>query len=370
MTTTELPAAALPTAPPTTRPIDPEKLMGFVVRAVDEVGASLNTALVVMGDALGYYRTMADGAPVTPPELAERTGTDEHYAREWLAAQAAGSYVEYDPATRSYTLPAEQAAALTDETSPAYLPGFFQIAHGTVRDAAAVIGAARSGDGIGWHAHNGDVHVGCERFFRTMYNAHLIGEWLPALDGVVDKLERGATVADVGCGHGASTVLMARHFPRSTFVGSDYHEGSIAIARQRAEQAGVGDRVRFEVAPATAYSGAGFDLVTMFDCLHDMGDPVGAARHVKETLAADGTWMIVEPMAGDHVEDNLNPVGRAYYGFSTLLCTPASLSQDVGLALGTQAGPARIRDVATAAGFGRFRPAANTPFNNVLEVRP
>jgi SAM-dependent methyltransferase len=360
-------STATPTA---SRPIDPEKLMGFVFRAVDEVGASLNTALVVMGDALGYYRAMADGTPVTPSELAERTGTDEHYAREWLAAQAAGAYVEYDSALRTYTLPAEQAAALTDETSPAYLPGLFQIAHGTVRDAAAAIGAARTGDGVGWHAHNGDVHVGCERFFRTMYNAHLIGEWLPALDGVVDKLERGATVADVGCGHGASTILMARSFPRSTFVGSDYHAGSVETARARAEQAGVGDRVRFEVAPATSYSGAEFDLVTMFDCLHDMGDPVGAARHVKETLAPDGTWMIVEPMAGDRVEDNLNPVGRAYYGFSTLLCTPASLSQDVGLALGTQAGPARIRDVATAAGFGRFRPAANTPFNNVLEVRP
>ena len=363
MTTTELPTT-------TARTIDPEKLMGFVFRAVDEVGASLNTALVVMGDALGYYRTMADGAPITPSELAERTATDEHYTREWLAAQAAGGYVEYDSVTRTYTLPAEQAAALTDETSPAYLPGFFQLAHGTVRDAAGAIDAARTGDGIGWHAHNGDVHVGCERFFRTMYNAHLIGEWLPALDGVVEKLERGVAVADVGCGHGASTILMAQHFPNSRFIGSDYHAGSIDTARARAEQAGVADRVRFEVAPATGYSGTGFDLVTMFDCLHDMGDPVGAARHVKETLAADGTWMIVEPMAGDRVEDNLNPVGRTYYGFSTLLCTPASLSQDVGLALGTQAGPARIRDVSTAAGFRRFRPAANTPFNNVLEVRP
>jgi SAM-dependent methyltransferase len=361
MTTTELPPI---------RAIDPDKLMGFVFRAVDEVGATLNTALVVMGDALGYYRTMADGTPVTPSELAERTGTDEHYTREWLAAQAAGSYVEYDPETRTYTLPAEQAAALTDENSPAYLPGFFQIAHGTVRDAAAVLQAARTGDGIGWHAHNGDVHVGCERFFRTMYNAHLIGEWLPALDGVVEKLERGATVADVGCGHGASTVLMAQQYPRSTFIGSDYHEGSIAVARERAERAGVADRVRFEVAPATGFSGGDYDLVTMFDCLHDMGDPVGAARHVKETLAADGTWMIVEPMAGDRVEDNLNPISRVYYGFSTLLCTPASLSQDVGLALGTQAGPARIRDVATTAGFRRFRPVAGTPFNNVLEVRP
>jgi SAM-dependent methyltransferase len=355
---------------PAARTIDPEKLMGFVFRAVDEVGASLNTALVVMGDALGYYRAMADGTPITPAELAERTATDEHYTREWLAAQAAGRFVEYEPGTRTYTLPAEHAAALVDESSPAYLPGFFQIAQGTVRDAAAVIEAARNGDGIGWHAHNSDVHVGCERFFRTMYNAHLIDEWLPALEGVVEKLGRGATVADVGCGHGASTILMAKAFPRSTFVGSDYHEASIAVARARAEEAGVADRVRFEVAPAAAFSGGEIGLVTMFDCLHDMGDPVGAARHVKETLADDGTWMIVEPMAGDRVEDNLNPVGRAYYGFSTLVCTPASLSQDVGLALGTQAGPARIRDVSTAAGFSQFRTAASTPFNNVFEVRP
>ena len=355
---------------PSTRPIDPDKLMAFVFKAVGEVGATLNTALVVMGDTLGYYRTMADGDAITPSELAERTGTDEHYTREWLAAQAAGDYVTYDPETRRYTLPAEHAAALVDENSPAYLPGFFQIAHGTTRDAGGAIEAARTGDGVGWHAHNPDVHVGCERFFRTMYNAHLIGEWLPALDGVVEKLERGATVADVGCGHGASTILMAKAFPRSTFVGSDYHPESIGTARGRAEQAGVGDRVRFEVAPATGFTGTGIDLVTMFDCLHDMGDPVGAARHVRETLADDGTWMIVEPMAGDRVEDNLNPVGRAYYGFSTLLCTPGSLSQDVGLALGTQAGPARIRDVATAGGFRRFRPVTNTPFNNVLEARP
>jgi SAM-dependent methyltransferase len=352
------------------RPIDHDKLMAFVFRAVDEVGATLNTALVVMGDALGYYRVMADGRPTTPAELAERTDTSEHYTREWLGAQAAGAYVTYDPTTGRYTLPAEHAAALADETSPAYLPGFFQIAHGTVRDAPEIVEAARDGDGFGWHSHNTDVHHGCERFFRTMYHGHLIAEWLPALEGVVDKLSRGASVADVGCGHGASTILMAQAFPRSVFIGSDYHPESVDIARARAEQAGVGARVRFEVAPAAGFSGTGYDLVTMFDCLHDMGDPVGAARHVRETIADDGTWMVVEPMAGDRVEDNLNPVGRAYYGFSTLLCTPSSLSQDVGLALGTQAGPARIRDVATAAGFSRFRPAASTPFNNVLEVRP
>lgn len=352
------------------RAIDPEKLMGFVLRAVGEVGATLNTALVVMGDALGFYRALADGRPTTPSELAEQTGTSEHYTREWLAAQAAGDYVTYDPGTGRYTLPAEHAAALTDESSPAYLPGFFQLAHGTVRDAPSILEAARNGDGLGWHAHNTDVHLGCERFFRTMYNGHLIGEWLPALDGVVDKLHAGARVADVGCGHGASTILMATSFPQSVFIGSDYHPESIEIARTRAEQAGVGDRVSFEVAPAAGFTGSGFDLVTMFDCLHDLGDPVGAARHVREAIAADGTWMIVEPMAGDRVEDNLNPVGRAFYGFSTLLCTPSSLSQDVGLALGTQAGPARIRDVTRAGGFEQFRPAAATPFNNVFEVRP
>ena len=364
MTTIDRPAPAT-----AQRPIDPDKLMSFVFRAVEEVGAALGTALVVMGDELGYYRAMADGTPVTPAELAETTSTTEHYAREWLNAQAAGGYVEYDAQARRYTLPAEQAAALTDESSPAYLPGFFQIAHGTVRDAPSILAAARDGDGLGWHAHNGDVHVGCERFFRTMYNAHLVSEWIPAFEGLPDKLVRGARVADVGCGHGASTILLAQTYPSSTFVGYDYHEGSIEVARKRAAEAGVTDRVRFEVASATDYPGGGYDLVTMFDCLHDMGDPIGAAQHVRSTLADDGSWLVVEPMAGDRVEDNLNPVGRAYYGFSTLLCTPASLSQDVGLALGTQAGPARIGDVARAAGFQRFRTAASTPFNNVFEIR-
>jgi len=353
-----------------TRTVDPDKLMAFVFRAVEEVGATLNTAPVVMGDRLGYYRTLADGRPTTPAELAERTGTGEPYAREWLSAQAAGGYVTYDPATRRYTLPAEHAAALADPTSPAYLPGFFQLAAGTVRDAPEILTAATDGDGLGWHAHNGDVHHGCERFFRTMYNGHLIGEWLPALTGVVAKLEAGARVADVGCGHGASTILMAQAFPRSTFVGSDYHAESIDVARSRAADAGVADRVTFEVAPASAFTGTGYDLVATFDALHDMGDPVGAARHVRQAIADDGTWLVVEPMAGDHVEENLNPVGRTYYGFSTLLCTPASLSQDVGLALGTQAGPARIRDVATTGGFTSFGTAATTPFNNVFEIRP
>jgi SAM-dependent methyltransferase len=350
--------------------IDGAKLEAFVFRAVDEVGATLNAALVVMGDKLGLYRALAGAGPLTPQELADRTDTAERYVREWLNNQAAGGYVEYDPETGRYLLPPEQAMALTDENSPAYIPGFFQIAIGSVLDSPRITEVVRTGEGIGWGDHVHDVHEGCERFFRPGYNANLIGSWLPALDGVVEKLERGAKVADVGCGHGASTILMAQAFPNSTFVGSDYHDGSIETARQRAKDAGVADRVTFEVAPAAGYSGTGYDLVTMFDCLHDMGDPAGAARHVRETLAADGTWMIVEPAAGDRVEDNLNPVGRAYYGFSTLLCTPASLSQEVGLALGAQAGEARIHDVVTAGGLTRFRRATETPFNLVFEARP
>jgi len=355
---------AEPTAP------DLQKLEQFVFRAVDEVGATLNAALVVMGDKLGLYRTLAGAGPLTSTELAERTGTSERYVREWLNQQAAGGYVEYDGENGTYTLPPEQAIALTDESSPAYLPGFFQIALGSVIDSPRITEAVRSGDGFGWHEHVHDVHEGCERFFRPGYNANLIGSWLPALDGVVEKLERGIRVADVGCGHGASTILMAQAFPNSTFVGSDYHQGSIATAKTRAEEAGVADRVEFQATPAAGFAGSGYDFVTMFDCLHDMGDPVGAARHVHDALAPDGTWMIVEPAAGDQVEDNLNPVGRAYYGFSTLLCTPASLSQEVGLALGAQAGEARIREVVETAGFTHFRRAAETPFNLVFEVRP
>ena len=350
--------------------VDGDKLMQFVFRAVDEVGATLNTALVVMGDKLGLYRALAGAGPLTPAELAERTGTAERYVREWLNAQAAGGYVVYDPDSGRYTLPPEQAVALTDPSSPAYLPGLFQTALGSVLDSPQITDAATSGAGFGWHEHVHDVHEGCERFFRPGYNANLVAGWLPALDGVVAKLERGALVADVGCGYGASTILMAQAFPNSSFTGADYHGGSIDAARSRAQEAGVDRQIRFETAPAAAYGGTGYDLVTMFDCLHDMGDPAGAARHVRSTLKPDGTWMIVEPNAGDRVEDNLNPVGRAFYGFSTLLCTPASLSQEVGLALGAQAGEARIRDVVTAAGFTRFRRVAQTPFNLVYEARP
>jgi 2-polyprenyl-3-methyl-5-hydroxy-6-metoxy-1,4-benzoquinol methylase len=356
--------------PAVTNPVDPEKLEQFVFRAVEEVGATLNAAAVVMGDRLGLYRALAVDGPLTSVELARRTGVSERYVREWLNGQAAGGYLQYDPAKGSYGLEPEQTVALTDETSPAFLPGFFQVAVGAVIDSPRITEAARTGEGVGWHEHNHNVFDGTDRFFRPGYNANLVASWLPALDGVTAKLEAGAKVADIGCGLGSSTILMALAYPNSEFRGSDYHEGSIEKAMARAAEAGVADRVRFETASAATAPGEGYDLVTMFDCLHDMGDPVGAARQVREMLAPDGTWMIVEPMAGDSVEDNLNPVGRAFYGFSTFLCTPASLSQEVGLALGAQAGEARISDVVSAGGFTRFRRAAETPFNLVLEARP
>lgn len=346
-------------------------VMSFVFRSVDEVGATLNCALVVMGDKLGYYQSLVDDGPSTPSELADHTSTDEHYAREWLNSQAAGSFVSYDPDTGRYTLPEAHAVALTDRTSPAYIVGLYQTAFGTVQDASRITEAARSGDGMGWHEYTDDVHTGCEWFFKPSYDAHLVADWLPALgDDVVDKLTAGAQVADIGCGHGASTIAMAEAFPNSTFVGVDAHVESITTAREKAREAGVADRIRFEVSTAGGFGEEKVDFVTTFDCLHDMGDPVGAARQVHSILKPDGAWMIVEPAAGDHVEDNLNPVGRVYYGFSTLLCTPCSLSQDVGLALGTQAGPARIRDVVTTAGFTGFDLVSQTPFNNVLAVRP
>jgi SAM-dependent methyltransferase len=353
-----------------TQAIDEGKVQQFLGQALGELGATLNAALVVIGDRLGLYKAMAGAGPLTAGALAERTGTDERSVREWLNAQAAGGYVTYDPDGERYELPAEHAFVLADEDSPAFLPGAFELMTAAVRDEPHVTESFRHGAGLGWHEHSHGVFSGCERFFRPGYQANLVASWIPALDGVQDKLRAGARVADVGCGHGASTLILAEVFPTSELVGFDYHEGSIAQANERAREAGVADRVRFEVAPAGAYPGDGYDLVATFDCLHDMGDPVGAARHVHSTLAPDGTWLIVEPFAGDRVEDNLTPVGRIYYAASTLLCTPASLSQDVGLALGAQAGEARLRDVVTAGGFTRFRRAAETPFNLVLEARP
>ncbi|MDX6582459.1 MAG: hypothetical protein QOI10_1643 [Solirubrobacterales bacterium] len=353
-----------------TTTLDEAKVGAFVNRVVDELGATLNAALVVIGDELGLYRAMSGAGGLTPGELAERTGTSERYVREWLNAQAAGGYVEYDPQERRYSLPPEHAVALVDEESPFFMPGAFQLMTASLRDEPKIREAFLSGAGVGWHEHDHGVFEGCERFFRPGYAAHLVSSWIPALDDVEDKLRAGAKVADIGCGHGASTVLMASAFPASSFVGFDYHDASIEQACERAREAGVSDRVRFEVAPAAGYPGDGYDLVTTFDCLHDMGDPVGAARHVLGSLDSDGTWLIVEPFANDRVEDNLNPVGRVYYGASTLLCTPASLSQEVGLALGAQAGEGRLRDVVTSGGFSRFRRASETPFNLVLEARP
>jgi 2-polyprenyl-3-methyl-5-hydroxy-6-metoxy-1,4-benzoquinol methylase len=311
---------------------------------------------------------MASAGPMTAAELAAKTGCAERYVREWLAAQAAGEYVAYDAATQRFTLPPEQAMALAFENSPAYLPGAFQLVTSLLKDEPKIAEAFRTG--VGWHEHDPGLFEGTERFFRPGYAAHLVGEWIPALGDMEARLRAGARVADVGCGHGASTILMAQAFPKSTFIGFDYHSGSIEWARGVAAKAGVSDRVTFEVASSKAYPGNDYDLVTFFDCLHDMGDPVGAAAHVRASLRPDGCWMIVEPMAGDKLEQNLNPVGRLYYAASTMVCTPASLSQEVGLALGAQAGETRLRDVVTKGGFTRFRRATETPFNMILEARP
>jgi SAM-dependent methyltransferase len=313
---------------------------------------------------------MGDGAPVSAEELASRTETDARYVREWLSNQAAGGYVSYDADLDAFHLTPEQAFALAQEDSPAFVPGAFQLATALIKDGPKIEQAFRTGSGVGWHEHHDDLFAGTERFFRPGYSANLISAWIPALDGVQAKLEAGALVGDVGCGHGASTIIMARAFPRSQFVGFDYHRASVQQARATASQAGLEGQVSFEVAPAKGYPGDGYDLVTMFDCLHDMGDPVGAARHVRETLHEEGTWMIVEPYAGDRLQDNLNPVGRVFYGASTLVCTPASRDQEVGLALGAQAGEARLREVVTEGGFTRLRRATETPFNLVLEARP
>ena len=350
--------------------LDQEKLNHFLQKALNDLGATFHANLIIMGDKLGLYKAMAGAGPLTSTELAERTGTVERYVREWLAAQAASGYVTYDPTTQRFTLPEEQAFALANENSPAFLPGAFQLATAALKAQPKLLEAFRTGAGVGWHEHDPELFQGTERFFRPGYAAHLTSSWIPALEGVEAKLHAGARVADVGCGHGASTILLAQAYPRSTFIGFDYHGPSIERARQVAREAGIADRVTFEVAKAKDYPGAHYDLVAFFDCLHDMGDPVGAAVHVRETLKTDGVWMIIEPFAQDRLEDNLNPIGRIYYSGSTQICTPASLSQEVGLALGNQAGEVRLREVVTAGGFTRFRRATETPFNLVFEARP
>jgi SAM-dependent methyltransferase len=350
--------------------LDQEKLNQMLHRGVNDFGATFHAACVTIGDKLGLYKGLAAGGPQTSAELAKRTGTTERYVREWLASQAAGGYVTLEAGTGKYSLSEEQAFTLADEKSPAFLPGAFQVALAATKAVPKLIEAFRTGEGLGWHEHDHELFHGTERFFRPGYAAHLVSEWIPALHDVDARLKQGGKVADVGCGHGASTVLMAEAYPKSTFIGYDYHEGSIATARERASEAGLGERVKFEVAKAKDFPGKGYDLVTFFDCLHDMGDPVGAARHVRETLSPEGAWMIVEPFANDRVEDNLNPVGRVFYSASTLICTPASLHQEVGLALGAQAGEERMRAVVTEGGFSRFRRATETPFNLIYEARP
>jgi 2-polyprenyl-3-methyl-5-hydroxy-6-metoxy-1,4-benzoquinol methylase len=350
--------------------IDEAKLNEFMGKAVADMGAALNAALVLLGDELGLYKAMASAGQMTPDQLAAKTGTFPRYVREWLAAQAASGYVTYDPETRTFALPPEQALALAQEGSPVFIPGAFEVIRSVMLDEPVVRDAFKSGNGVGWHEHSPGLFRGTERFFRPSYAAHLISEWIPALDGVEKKLCDGARIADVGCGHGASTILMAEAYPNSQLFGFDFHEPSIEIARMTAEMAGVAERCTFEVAPSKSYPGRDYDLVTFFDCLHDMGDPVGAAAHVRETLTPDGTWMIVEPFAHDQLEKNLNPVGRVFYAASTMICAPASRAQEVGLALGAQAGEAQLRQVVNAAGFSRFRRATETPFNLILEARP
>jgi len=350
--------------------IDEAKLEAFMEQFVGDLGACATAPLVLIGDKLGLYKAMQDSEPVTPAELAERTGTRERYVREWLCQQAASGYVEYDASAGTFRLPPEQALALAVDDSPAFIPGAFQLLSAMIKDEPAITERFRTGEGFGWHEHHHDLFEGTERFFRPGYTAHLVAEWLPSLDGVEDALRSGIHVADIGCGHGASTILMAQAYPESTFVGSDYHEGSIEAARRAAERAHVSDRVTFEVAGAKAFGGGPFGLVCVFDALHDMGDTVGAAQHVRSQLADDGTWLVVEPMAFDSIEENLNPVGRVFYAGSTMLCTPASLSQEVGLALGAQAGQQRLTEVLNEGGFSHVRRSAETPFNLVLEVRP
>jgi SAM-dependent methyltransferase len=350
--------------------IDEGKLEAFMGQAVTDMGAVISAPLFMIGEKLGLYKAMAGAGPLSSQEVAERSGSAERYVREWLRNQAAGGYVTYDPDSDRYTLPAEHALALADEDSPFYILGMYDSIASLYADEEKILEAFRSGGGMGWHEHDHSLFRGTERFFRPGYRAHLVGEWIPALEGVQEKLERGARVADVGCGHGASTIIMAQAFPNSEFFGFDYHEASIDRAREAASAAGVSDRISFAVASAKDYPGTGYDLVCVFDCLHDMGDPVGASAHVRETLDADGTWMIVEPFASDRVEENLNPIGRVFYGASTTICTPASLSQEVGLALGAQAGEGRLTEVLKEGGFTRVRRATETPFNLILEARP
>jgi len=347
--------------------LDMQKLEPLLGKMVTELGAAVNGALVIIGDKLGLYKALEQKGPLTSSELADATDTSERYVREWLSAQAASGFVNYVADSGKFSLSPEQAAVFANEESPVFMLGGFTSLAAVYADEPRLAEAFKTGKGIGWGDHCNCLFCGTERFFKPGYKAHLVHEWIPALDGVVDKLTTGAQVADIGCGHGVSTKIMADAFPRSHFTGIDFHEDSIVAAKLTT--AGTAN-VAFEVARAQDYPGNGFDLVTIFDALHDMGDPVGAVRHVRETLKPDGTLMLIEPLAGDKLADNLNPIGRVYYAFSTSICVPASLNQEVGAALGAQAGEARLREVLRKGGFNRIRRATETPFNMVLEARP
>ena len=353
-----------------TRAVDPEKLDSFMGKMVGDMSACMTGALVITGARLGLYKALAEGGAATSAGLAERTGLSERYLREWLSAQAAAGYVEYDAGSGRFSICPEAAMALADEDSPAYVASAFELIAAGYIDEPKISEAFKTGKGFGWHEHHPCLFRGTERFFRPGYRANLVASWLPALDGLVAKLQKGAKVADIGCGAGASTIIMAAEFPKSHFTGFDYHGDSIKRAFEAAGEAGVSDNVDFKVAMAKELPLAGYDLVTAFDCLHDMGDPTGAARRVREALAPDGTFMLVEPFAHDTLAENLNPVGRMFYSASTLFCTPASLSQEVGTALGAQAGQKRLTEVLNEAGFTRVRRATETPFNLVIEARP
>jgi SAM-dependent methyltransferase len=350
--------------------VDNDRLNSFMGKLIGDVGAAMNASLLLIGDRLGLYKALAEKGPMNSSDLAKATGTAERYVREWLSAQAASGYVEYDAASGKFSMLPEQIMALADDGSPVFLGAVGDLVAAAFLDEAKISDAFKTGKGVGWNRRSECLFCGTARFFRTGYKHHLVQEWLPALDGVVDKLKRGAKVADVGCGHGVSTRLMAEAFPKSKFFGFDYHDGSIQAAREQTREAGLSDRASFETRSAKSFPANGYDLVCFFDCLHDLGDPVGALKHTRGTMASDGTCMLVEPFANDRLEDNLNPVGRVYYAASTMVCTPASLDQEVGLALGAQAGEARLRSVAQEAGFTRFRRVAETPFNLILEARP
>jgi SAM-dependent methyltransferase len=349
--------------------VDEAKLNAFVGKVLNDLGGAFSVPLVRMGDRLGLYQALKKGGPMTAAELAAKGMIAERYAREWLSHQAASGYLEYDPATARFTLPEEQAMVLADPDSPVYMQGGFEMPAIMAENEALVEPAFRSGKGVGWGDQSQCLFCTTGRFFRPGYQANLVASWLPALEGVVEKLEKGASVADVGCGHGFSTIFMAKAFPKSTFIGYDFHPASVAQARVHAEQHGATSNTRFEMATAANYPARDLDLVTFFDCLHDMGDPVGAARHVRETLHPDGSWMIVEPQAGDRLEDNLNPVGRLYYAASSLICVPTSLDQPVGAAFGAQAGFAKLSAAVREGGFGTVRKATETPINMVIEAR-